>query len=114
VKRCIAVSAFLAICLVAFAADRDVSQTRVLTGQVTNRSDTPLPQAIVYLKNTKTLTVRTFITDDKGNYRFPELSPDVDYQIYAEFSGARSETRTLSSFDSRPHAVINLKVAEKK
>ena len=114
VKRLIVFSAVLLICITAFAADKNVSQTRVLTGQVTDHHEAPLVNAIVYLKNTKTLTVRTYITGVKGDYRFPELSPDVDYQVYAEFNGVKSDTKTLSSFDSRLQPTINLKIAANK
>ena len=84
--------------------------TRTLQGQVMKSGDAPLPGAVVYLKNTKTLAVRTFVSDDKGNYRFASLSPNVDYEIYAEYKGAKSDTKTLSAFDSRSTATINLKV----
>lgn len=88
----------------------NATQTRLLTGTVTDRSNAPLQKAIVYLKNTKTLAVKTYFTDAQGQYRFPALSPNVDYEIYAEFNGRKSDTKTLSSFDSRAHAVINVKV----
>jgi hypothetical protein len=84
--------------------------TRIVQGQVMKGGDAPLPGAVVYLKNTKTLAIRTFVSDDKGNYRFASLSPNVDYEIYAEYKGAKSDTKTLSAFDSRPTATINLKV----
>jgi hypothetical protein len=93
---------------VSYAADD--AQVRLLTGQVTTTSDAPLSEAVVYLKNTRTLSVKTFITDKQGNYRFPALSPNVDYEIYSEYKGHKSDTKTLSSFDSRQHAVINLKI----
>ncbi len=96
------------------ARDKNESQVRVLSGQVTDHGDAPLPEAIVYLKNTKTLNVKTYITDSNGNYRFPELSPNVDYEVYAEHKGAKSDTKTLSSFDSRPKPVMNLKVGSGK
>lgn len=115
-KRLITLSALFVVCLALLctAADKNVSQSRLLTGQVTDHSEAPLPNAVVYLKNTKTLAVKTFITDEKGNYRFPELSPNVDYQVYAEFHGTKSDTKTLSSFDSRLRPVINLKIAATK
>lgn len=111
----------LAVCLLAIfggvtayaapaPAYRDEAQVRTLTGQVMSHGDAPLPNAVVYLKNTKTLAVKTFITDAQGNYRFPALSPNVDYEVYAEFQGRKSDTKTLSSFDSRRNASINLKV----
>ena len=85
-------------------------QLRELTGLVVDRTDTPLDQAIVYLKNTRTLVVKTFITGKDGRYRFPALAQNVDYDVYAERAGHKSDTRTLSAFDSRPQANLNLKV----
>ncbi len=86
---------------------------RTLVGFVFNKADQPLPNAIVYLKNTKTLTVKTFIAGSDASYRFHALSPNVDYEVWAEFQGAKSDTKTLSSFDTRPEARINLKVNTK-
>jgi hypothetical protein len=80
---------------------------------VASSSDAPLPGAVVYLKNTKTLAIRTYISDGSGNYRFTSLSPNVDYEVYAEYKGARSDSKTLSAFDSRATAVIHLKVNTK-
>ena len=44
-------------------------------GQVFNRNDKPVAEAIVYLKNIKTLVVKTYIAGQDGEYRFPALSP---------------------------------------
>ena len=65
------------------------------------------------LKNTKTLSVKTFIVGRDAAYRFTELSPNVDYELWAEYQGAKSDAKTVSSFDSRPQAHINLKVNTK-
>jgi hypothetical protein len=86
--------------------------SRLLQGQVFNRNDKPVPDAIVYLKNTKTLVVKTYIAGQDGGYRFPALSPNVDYKIFAEHAGKRSGVKTLSAFDSRREARINLKIDE--
>lgn len=83
---------------------------RTLVGFVFDRADKPLPNAIVYIKNTKTLTVRTFIAEGDASYRFHALSPNIDYEVWAEYQGKKSDTKTLSSFDTRPNARINLKV----
>lgn len=109
---------FVAISLVLFlfaavSAPAFAQATRTLQGQVTKSGDAPLPGAIVYLKNTKTLAVRSFTSDEKGNYRFPSLSPNVDYEVYAVYEGSKSDTKTLSAFDSRPQATINLRVGVK-
>jgi len=62
------------------------------------------------LTNTRNMGVKTYIVGKDGMYRFPSLSPNIDYQVYAQFQSHKSDTKTLSSFDSRPNAVINLRV----
>ena len=95
----------------AFAQGKKKEPTvRSVTGIVTNEAGEPVPGAIVQLKNTKTLQVRSFITKEKGEYYFHELSMDVDYQFKAEYNGKTSSTRTLSTFDSHPAVVINLQL----
>jgi hypothetical protein len=86
------------------------SEARSLTGHVFNGETQPVPKAVVYLKNTKTLAVKTYITEPDGSYRFPALAPNVDYEVYAEFQGAHSDTKTLSAFDSRKQANITLRI----
>ena len=83
---------------------------RTVQGEVTAADDSPIVGAVVYLKNTKTLQVRSFITQKEGAYFFHGLSPDVDYELRAENKGASSPTKTLSSFDSRKAANLDLKI----
>ena len=85
-------------------------QARTLTGQVMDKDDAPLFKAIVYLKNTRTLAVKTFITGQDGRFRFPGLQQNVDYEIFAEYEGKKSNTKTLSAFDSREQPTINLHI----
>ena len=77
---------------------------------MTDSNDNPVSGAVVYIKNNKTLQIRSFITKDGGTYYFHSLSPDVDYELHAESNGVTSSNKTLSSFDSRKQAVINLKL----
>ncbi|HLJ26926.1 MAG TPA: carboxypeptidase-like regulatory domain-containing protein [Candidatus Angelobacter sp.] len=84
--------------------------TRTLTGHVFGRQDQPVAKAIVYLKNTKSLAVKTYISDPDGGYRFPALSPNVDYEVYADYNGSRSDTKTLSAFDNRKQVNITLRI----
>jgi Carboxypeptidase regulatory-like domain len=84
--------------------------TRTLTGVVLTKGDAPVSNAVVYLKNMKSLAVRTVIAGDDGSYRFPELSPNVDYEVYAQREGKKSDTKTLSQFDDRPQANIVLRI----
>ena len=83
---------------------------RVLTGTVMDKNDTPIPNAVVYLKNEKTLNVRTFFAQKDGGYRFPQLERNVDYEVYAEIDGKRSDTKTVSQFDDRNAPHVNLRI----
>jgi hypothetical protein len=89
-------------------------QTRSVGGVVTAEDGTAVVGAVVQLKNTKNLQIRSFLTQQNGAYYFHGLSPDVDYELTAEYQGMRAGPRTLSSFDSRKEAVINLKLEKKK
>ncbi len=95
---------------VAWTPPQSSDQLRTLAGWVLSSREEPLQKAVVYLKNTKTLAIKTYITDAKGGYHFPALSPNVDYELYAEFNGDRSDTKTLSSFDNRKQVNITLKI----
>ena len=86
------------------------TQPRNLSGTVFDHSDKPVPNAIVYLKNTRTLAVITFIAEENGDYRFNNLSPNIDYEVHAELNGHKTAMKTLSSFDTRKQAHINLKM----
>jgi hypothetical protein len=87
--------------------------TRSVEGVVNNADDTPAVGAVVQLENTKTQQIRSYITKEDGKYRFYELSTEVDYKLKADHNGATSGAKTLSSFDSRKQAVINLKLNAK-
>jgi hypothetical protein len=89
------------------------NDTRTVQGVVSSPEDMPVAGAVVQLKNTKTLQIRSFITQPNGSYFFNGLSTDVDYELKAESQGASSPVKTLSSFDSRKAAVLNLKLSKK-
>jgi Carboxypeptidase regulatory-like domain len=111
--RALLCMALLCGALAAVASDKP-PQMRSLEGVVTNAGDVPLNDAIVYLTNTRTMVVKTYITQQDGVYRFNALSPNVDYEVYAAHEGKKSGTKTLSSFDSRTSARINLKINAEK
>jgi hypothetical protein len=113
--------AFLLIATLSVAAgakqDKDAkheASLKTVRGQVTDKAETPIPAGIVFLKNTRSNAIRSYISDDSGNYRFSGLDPNVDYEIHAEKDGAKSQTRTISSFDTKKEIVLNLKIDKKK
>jgi Carboxypeptidase regulatory-like domain len=83
---------------------------KIVEGKVVGSSNKPQSGAIVYLKNTKTTDIKSFISTADGSYRFGQLSPDVDYEIWAEYQGRKSNTKTISSFDSKKLLDYQLKV----
>jgi len=89
-------------------------QTRSVQGEVTGPDDKGVEGAIVQLKNTKTLQIRSFLTQKNGTYYFHGLSPDVDYELSARTMDAASGTRTLSSYDNRKEAIMNLRLSPTK
>jgi hypothetical protein len=95
------------------AKDKSGDAGRLLTGRVVDHQDNPLPSSVVYLANTRTRAVKTFIVGQDGMYRFPALSPNVDYEVYAQYQSRKSDTKTVSQFDTRPTVNINLKIDTK-
>ena len=93
---------------------KEDTTTRSLQGTVTDATGSLVEGAVVKLKDTKTLNVRSFITKADGNYHFPGLNPDIDYEVKADYQGASSNNRTLSSFDTRRPAIVNLKLEARK
>jgi Carboxypeptidase regulatory-like domain len=112
-KTCVVACLMLLMLGVAFgsAKDKNVdSSGRVLIGKVMDKRDNPIPQAVVYLTNTRTRAVKTYIVGDDGGYRFPALSPNIDYEVFAEYNGHKSDTKTASQFDTRSQVYINLRI----
>ena len=89
-------------------------QLRTVHGTAVDGKDNPIPSAIVYLVNSKTQSVKTYIADESGNYRFSGLDPNVDYELHAEHDDLTSSTRTVSSFNSSREIEVILKVSHKK
>ena len=84
--------------------------SKMLTGSVLDKSDQPVPGAVVYLKNMKTLAVKSFFAQKDGTYRFPQLPLNTDFEIYAEKDGKKSDTKTISQFDDKYSPTINLRI----
>lgn len=93
---------------------RAEAQLRTLHGSVIDKNEDPVPSSIVYLKNVKSQSIKTYIADSSGNYKFSGLDPNVDYEIHAETQDLMSPTRTISSFDSRRDIEVILKLNRKK
>lgn len=96
-----------------FGRESKQDKTRLLTGKVLDGSDNPLPNAVVYLTNTHTRSIKTYIVGPDGAYRFPALQPSLDYEVYAQYNNRKSGTKTVSQFDDRTQVYISLKINTK-
>jgi len=90
------------------------ARLRSVLGVVTDKSDKPVVNAIVFLKNLRTNVVISHFSDAQGNYRFTGLDPNADYELRAEDGGEKSASRTISSLDSRKEMNLNLKIDRKR
>lgn len=91
-------------------AQKEDTNTRSLQGTVTDASGKPVANAAVQLKDTKTLQIRSYITDTDGTYHFAGLSTETEYQVKADFDGGSSGWKTLSVFNTKKVATVNLKL----
>jgi Carboxypeptidase regulatory-like domain len=96
-----------------FGRESKQDKTRLLTGKVLDGGDNPLPNAVVYLTNTHTRSIKTYIVGPDGAYRFPALQPSLDYEVYAQYDNRKSGTKTVSQFDDRTQVYISLKINTK-
>jgi len=108
----VACALLLALSAVASATPdkKDKAVGRLLFGKVLDPQDNPLPDAVVYVTNTRTRAVKTYIVGPDGTYRFPALSSAVDYEVYAQYNGHKSDTKSVSQFDDRSQVYVDLKV----
>ena len=107
----------LAAVLLLFAAGAVFAQNtkfKTLEGKVFGNGETALSGAIVYLQDSKANSIRSFISTQDGSYRFGQISPDIDYTVWAKYKQAKSPTKTISSFDSRTDVTIDLHIKTNK
>ena len=83
---------------------------RTVTGEVTDKGGAAVKGAVVHLKDTKSLSQRSYITAEDGQYKFAQLSTSADYEIWAEANGKKSDSKSISSFDNKNAVSINLKM----
>jgi Carboxypeptidase regulatory-like domain len=93
------------------AADKKDKQVgRLLYGKVLDQQDNPVVDAVVYVTDRRTHAVKTYIVAADGMYRFPALAAGIDYEVFAQFKGHKSEVKSLSQFDDRTQVYIDLRI----
>lgn len=89
---------------------KDENSTRTVEGVVQDAGKQPTAGAVVQLKDTKTLQIRSFITQADGRFHFTGLSTNVDYELRAEKAGQHSGTKRVDIFNTHPVININLQL----
>lgn len=83
---------------------------RVVEGVVQDKAGAPLKGATVYLKDDHSKKVRSMTADDKGSFRFVQLSRTAEYEIWATLSEKKSPTKSVTSFETKDDITRNLKI----
>ncbi len=98
--RRIAVQVALLMALAGLALPLAARHLPLVKGRVFSGNE-GITGAVVQLKDTRTLFVRSFISQMDGAYHFYGLNPDIDYEIVARRRSRSSSTKRVSQFDSR-------------
>ena len=82
----------------------------MIWGLVIDGRGRPISGAVVKLKNLITLNVRSFITGDDGQYRFPRVYSEMDYALRARFGDHWSKSKTVTRFEMRDAVRVDLRI----
>ena len=83
---------------------------RSVAGLVVDEGSAPVQGATVFLRNTKTKSIRSYTSAGNGRFRFAQVSMTDDYDLWAEKDGKKSPPKTVSSWDARKEFETELKL----
>jgi hypothetical protein len=83
---------------------------RVVMGAVVDGNSAAVVGATVFLKDLKSKTIRSYTTNEKGRFRFAQVSMSEDHELWAEKDGKKTAVKTVSSWDTRPNFEVELKM----
>ena len=91
------------------AAAQNLGQRNV-TGSVVDADSALMTGATVFLRNTKTKSIRSYTTAKDGRFRFAQVNMAEDYDLWAEKDGKKSASKTVSSWDARKDFETELRI----
>ncbi len=94
-------------------ASAQMSAPRVVQGKVFAPGGELQAGAVVYLKDEKTLEIKTYISTADGVFRFGQLGSQDDFLLWAEFGGHKSKNKNISAFDSKKTFDVSLHIEDK-
>lgn len=83
---------------------------RTVSGTVLNAGSEPVTGATVFLKNSKTKSIRSYSSTADGHFHFAQVDMSIDFDLWAEKDGKKSATKTVSSWDARKDFISDLKL----
>jgi hypothetical protein len=83
---------------------------RVVLGKVVDSDSATVTGATVFLQNLKSKSIRSYTTEGDGRFRFTQVNMADDYDLWAEKTGKKSATKSVSSWDSRKEFECELKL----
>lgn len=83
---------------------------RTVSGLVVDGSSAPVSGATVFLRNTKTKSIRSYTSSSDGRFRFAQVNMTDDYDLWAEKDGRKSPAKTVSTWDARKDFETELKL----
>jgi len=83
---------------------------RVVMGSVVDADAAAVAGATVFLRNTKTKSIRSYTSSKDGRFRFAQVNMSEDFDLWAEKEGKKSATKTVSSWDARKEFEAELKI----
>ena len=91
------------------AAEAQNLGQRVVVGSVVNDASAAVGGATVFLRNTKTKSIRSYTSTPDGRFRFAQVNMSEDFDLWAEKDGKKSAIKSISSWDSRKEVEAELK-----
>jgi len=83
---------------------------RVVNGRVLDDTSTAVAGATVFLRNSKTKSIRSYTSTKDGRFRFAQITMSQDYDLWAEKDGKKSAIKTISSWDTRKEVETEIKL----
>lgn len=83
---------------------------RVVAGSVKDADSAGVAGAIVFLRNPKTKSIRSYTSTQDGRFRFAQVNMTEDFDLWAEKDGKKSATKSISSWDTRKEVECELKI----
>ena len=91
------------------AAEAQNLGQRIVNGSVVDAESAAVSGATVFLRNTKTKSIRSYTSTKDGRFRFAQVNMSEDFDLWAEKDGKKSATKTISSWDTRKDVETELK-----